>query len=59
MAKKKAEGADQGADSKPDILAIIATDEHAGVGGSYVLDPLTGKREKVISETENEGVKHA
>ena len=28
----------------PDVLKVISTDEHAGKGGSYVFDPLTGKR---------------
>jgi hypothetical protein len=27
-----------------DVLEVIATDEHAGKGGSFVFDPLTGKR---------------
>lgn len=26
------------------ILQAIVTDEHAGKGGSFVLDPVTGKR---------------
>lgn len=52
MGKKADAVAEKVADSKPDILAIITTDEHAGRGGSYVLDPTTGKREKVENKPE-------
>ena len=29
---------------------VIANDEHAGIGGSYVFDPVTGTRTKVQDE---------
>lgn len=49
MKQKKEEpaGEKSAADSAPDVLAIIATDEFAGMGGSYTVDPVSGKRAKV------------
>lgn len=40
MAKNKA-------DSAAATAAIITTDEHAGMGGSFVIDPTTGQRKRV------------
>jgi hypothetical protein len=38
-------------EKKPvDPMDIITTDEHAGQGGSFVLDPATGARMKVVAE---------
>jgi hypothetical protein len=31
---------------KADLVAILTTDEFAGHGGSYVLDPATGQRKR-------------
>lgn len=42
-AGKKAEKTDHAAR----VTDIITTDEFAGLGGSFVLDPATGKRSKV------------
>jgi len=37
------------AEKKPvDPMEVITTDEHAGHGGSYQLDPATGARTKVV-----------
>ncbi|MFC7515095.1 hypothetical protein ACFQUU_08775 [Herbaspirillum sp. GCM10030257] len=46
MSKKATE---QRAEPKPKkhVSEVIATDEFAGKGGSYILDPATGKRTPV------------
>lgn len=46
MANEKTDSREAAKPAAPqkDVLETIATDEHAGKGGSYVFDPLTGKR---------------
>jgi hypothetical protein len=45
--QSSAQGAAEGTVQPVDKIAIITTDEHAGVGGSFVLDPATGQRARV------------
>lgn len=33
------------------MMQVIATDEFAGQGGSYIYDPATGKRTRVEEKT--------
>lgn len=53
MAKSQNNQAAEKTDHAARVTEIIATDEHAGQGGSFVLDPATGARTKV------EGTKQA
>lgn len=34
----------------PSAMYVLATDEHAGKGGSYIFDPATGSRTRVPPE---------
>lgn len=36
-----------------DVITLITTDEYANMGGRYIIDPKTGRREIVVEATEN------
>lgn len=38
-----------------DVLELIVTDEYANIGGSYIIDPTTGKRKPAdVNANENQ-----
>jgi len=43
-------------DDKPDVLEAIVKDEYAGQGGSYLYDPVTGKRTPLSEEQTKQAV---
>lgn len=53
MTKKKTDSAQEAAapaTPAKDALDAIRTDEYAGKGGSYLFDPITGKRTPITEE---------